>query len=620
MSIHFYGFDLETKGDKQEFALQPYRLRNGQCSITSFACVDESGLNVANGLWPSVEQLRTTLEKLAEDPWAVVVGSNTVFDVSWLIVLGLEDVVRRINWMDFQILWHALENTTEKSGWGLKAAVRKFLPEHAGYEEKVGGNFDVVDETLLQYNIEDSLYTARIARRMWDQIEARPGVLSQVINQCIPAFARAWVHGVPMSRLALEEWTNNCQWQMNEALNDSAFDAATIRSHQKLKAALNAAGFSISSTDKKVLSLYATSEVVKPVIQYKRAAGSVSRYINNAVKCMDYIGGGFTCDIGTVHPAPHLWGTYTGRCTYSSKQKIKTLTKKGKTVNKQIQIGVALHQWPKKREGKIARKCIVAPPGYLLAEFDFSNQESRILADRTQDPTMLSVFNEGKDFHCIMGAKAANKTYEDMLAWHKTGDKEADRVRQMGKVSNLSLAYRTGSETFQTMARTDYDIVLSMDESVMLVQLFKQTYPRVVQFWKEAIALAKQKGYAETAGGRRVYFDPADWDYRSDPKRAYASEQTAINFPVQGTGADQKFLGIALTDAYAYPRGAIYMLDLHDALFYLIPDDGHAHETAREIKHILNTLPYKEVFGWTPTVPMPVDAKIGPSWGDMETI
>jgi DNA polymerase-1 len=159
-----------------------------------------------------------------------------------------------------------------------------------------------------------------------------------------------------------------------------------------------------------------------------------------------------------------------------------------------------------------------------------------------------------------------------------------------------------------------------MDESVMLVQLFKQTYPRVVQFWKEAIALAKQKGYAETAGGRRVYFDPADWDYRSDPKRAYASEQTAINFPVQGTGADQKFLGIALTDAYAYPRGAIYMLDLHDALFYLIPDDGHALETACEIKHILNTLPYKEVFGWTPTVPMPVDAKLGLSWGDMETI
>src|SRR6185369_5740490 len=117
MSIHFYGFDIETKGEKTEYALQPYRLRNGQCQVTSFACVDESGLNVANGLWPSVEQLRTLLEKLAADPWAVVVGWNTVFDVSWLIALGLEDVVRRVNWMDGQILRRGLENTTESSGW-----------------------------------------------------------------------------------------------------------------------------------------------------------------------------------------------------------------------------------------------------------------------------------------------------------------------------------------------------------------------------------------------------------------------------------------------------------------------------------------------------------------------
>jgi DNA polymerase I-like protein with 3'-5' exonuclease and polymerase domains len=624
MSIHFYGFDIETKGEKQEYALQPYRLPSGQCMITSFACVDENGLNVASGLWPSVEQLRTTLEKLAEDPWAIVVGSNTVFDVAWLIALGLEDVVRRVVWMDFQILWHALENTTEASGWGLKNAVARYMPEHAGYGDEAKATGFEVNEELLAYNIKDSLFTAQIARRMWDRIEHRQATLAQVTCQCIPAFARAWTHGVPMSRKALEVWSTHCTAEMVDALNESPFEAETIRSPQKLKAALNANGFSITSTDKRVLSLYAEHPIVKPIVRYKRAAGSVSRYINNAIKCMDYINEGLEkgipdyCDIGTVHPAPRMWGTYTGRCTYSSKQKVPTPNKKGKVVNKQIQIGVALHQWPKKREGKIARSCIVAPQGYLLAEFDFSNQESRVLADRTQDPTMVQVFREDKDLHCMMGAQVVRKTYDEMFGWYKSGDKEADRVRQMGKVSNLSLAYRTGSETFQTMARTDYDIVLSTDESAMLVQLFKRTYPGVVQFWQEAINLARQRGYAETAGGRRVILD--FWDRRSDPKRAYASEQTAINFPIQGTGADQKFLGIALTDAYAHSRGAIYMLDLHDALFYLIPDDGRALDTAREIQHILNTLPYEQVYGWKPSVPMPVDGKIGPNWGELKDI
>lgn len=624
MSVHFYGFDLETAGEKQEYALQPYRLMREQCQITSFAVVDENGLNVANGLWPSVEQLRTPLEKLAEDPWAVVVGWNTVFDTSWLIAMGLEDVVRRINWMDGQILRRGLENTTYPSGWGLKPTVAKYLPEHAGYGDDAKASGYEVKQELLKYNIKDSLYTAQLARRMWDQIDARSATLVQVICQCIPAFARAWVHGVPMSRTALETWSKRCTQVMVDALNDSPFEAETIRSHAKLKAALNGNGFSVTNTNKKTLSLFANDPLVQPVIDYKRAAGSISRYITNAVKCMDYIGQ------DTVHPQPKMWGTYTGRCTYSATQKVPALNKKtgapivnkktGKIQTREIQVGAPLHQWPKKREGKLARSCVVAPPGYLLAEFDFSNQESRVLADRTQDPTMLEVFNNGQDFHCIMGAKAVGKNYEDMLSWFQTGDKEAERIRQMGKVANLQLSYRAGSQTFQTIARTDYDVILTLDESVMMCSLYKQTYPGIVNYWKQAIQTAKQKGYAETLCGRRVYFDPADWDYRNNPKRAYASEQTSINFPIQGTGADMKFLGIALTDAYAHTRGAIYMLDLHDALFYCIPDDAQALTTAREIQRILNTLPYQEVFGWCPSVPMPVDAKIGPSWGDMRDI
>lgn len=611
MPFHFIGFDIETGADVPEYQLQPYRLQRDQVKITSFAAVDENGLTVDCGLWPSVEQLRKTLEQLAADPWALVIGANTVYDVAFLIALGLEDVVRRIVWMDVQILRRGYENTTESSGWGLKPTVAKYLPEEDGYALDVKGAIEVNQE-LLEYNIKDSLFTARIGRLMWDQIDPRPATIVQVTCQCIPAFARAWIDGVPMSRPALAEWSKFCTSEMQAAIEASSFPEDVMRSPAKLKAALNSNGFSITSTDKKVLSLYADHPLVSPVRRYKRAAGSQSRYINNAIKCMDYIG------TDTVHPQPRLWGTYTGRCTYGSKQKTKALTKKGKEVSRQIQIGVALHQWPKKREGMLARSCIVPPVGYLLAEFDFSNQESRILADRTQDPTLLSVFNEGKDFHCIMGAKAARKTYEEMYAWYKTGSKEAETFRQMGKVANLSLAYRTGSETFQTMARTDYDVILSMDESVMLVRLFKDTYPGVVMFWQEAISLAKQKGYAETLGGRRVILD--QWDRRNDPKRAYASEQTAINFPIQGTGADMKFLGIALADQYMQSRGARYMLDLHDALFVVIPDDSRALDTARELQRQLNNLPYEDVYGWQPTVPMPVDAKLGTSWGDLKDI
>lgn len=612
----FVGLDIETGGDCRDYMLQPWRVWKGQSWITSFAAVDEHDNVLAASLNPTIDQLKECLDTLATMPDVVVVGSNMKFDVAWFIALGLEEECRKLQWMDVRIIRKGLENNTMKSGWGLKPTVARFMPEHAGYEKEVGGRYENVDETLLEYNTNDSRFSAKLARIMWDRMDPKPQRIVQVICQCIPAFARAWLDGVNMSRPALADWERQCRRQMEEALARTDIPAKVIKSSKQLITVLTEHGFELvhqktgkPSVDKSVLSLYADDERIIPVRDYKRADGSISRYIENSRKCMEYHGEDLVrCD-------PDLWGTYTGRCTYSSKQKSERPAKKNSTqmVKSQIQIGVALHQWPKKREGKIARSCIVAPPGYLLAEYDFSNQESRIMADVSQDRTMMSVFNEGKDFHCIMGAKAARMSYEELLTWYKTGDKEAEKFRQMGKVANLSLTYRTGAKTFQTMARTDYDVFLTFDEAAMLCTLFKQTYPGVVRFWDRAIQIARAHGYAETRGGRRVYLD---WN----SPRNYAAEQTAINFPVQGTGADMKFLGLALTDVYARPRGARFVLEMHDALFYVIPENGDALETARGIHKILNNLPYQQVYDWTPIVPMPVDGKIGPSWGELEDI
>jgi hypothetical protein len=620
----FIGFDVETVGDLTEYQLQPQRLMSGQAKLSSFACADENGLVVDRGLWPSVEQLRATLEHIAADPCAIAIGSNTVFDVAWLIALGLEDVVRRITWFDFQVMWRGLENNPDKQAkWGLKSAVRKFLPEYAGYEEEVHGDFGKVDQVLLEYNTVDSITTAKLGRMLWDQLDPAPARLVQVICQTIPAFSRAWIDGVHMSEPALAKWEQFCDETIAQSLKDTNLDEATIRSSKKLVEQMKAWGFDVTnakgkdSVDKSVMSKYGNDPRIIPVRNYKRAADSKSRYINNSRKALAY------WQLGSIHSQPKLWGAYTGRNTYSSKLDTPVIKdgqpvvnkKTGKVQKREVQIGVALHQWPKKREGKIARSCIIPPPGYLLTEYDFSNQESRIMADRSGDRTMLEVFNGGKDFHSMMGCKPAKLSYEEFYAWYKTGAKEAETFRQMGKVANLSLAYRTGAKTFQTMARTDYDVFLSFDEAALLCSLFKQTYPGVVEFWKTSVQRARYVGYAESIGGRRVYLK-----WTGDNRLDYANEQTAINFPVQASGADMKYLGIALSDAYAFPRGARYMMDLHDALYYIIPDDSQAMDTAREIKRILGSLPYTQVFGWTPRVPMPVDGKIGPSWGELKEI
>lgn len=239
----------------------------------------------------------------------------------------------------------------------------------------------------------------------------------------------------------------------------------------------------------------------------------------------------------------------------------------------------------------------------------------------SDDRALVDVFNEGKDFHGVTGAGIAGWKYEDLLEAVKAGDKEAKYNRQLGKVANLSLQYRTGWARLQEFARANYEMVLSEELSQTIVRQYKRTYPGVVTYWRSAIEAAKLRGYAETIGGRRLFL--SDWVGRG----GYATEQSALNFPIQGSGADMKYLSVTCVGPLLRANGGIYGWDLHDALFVYLPADektpGYTMpplDLALRIKAALNALPYKEVFGWQPTVPMPVDAKLGESWGDLQDI
>jgi len=45
---------------------------------------------------------------------------------------------------------------------------------------------------------------------------------------------------------------------------------------------------------------------------------------------------------------------------------------------------------------------LTAPEGFLLAEFDFSGQEMRLMAIESEDPIMLDLFGSGGDGHALL--------------------------------------------------------------------------------------------------------------------------------------------------------------------------------------------------------------------------
>lgn len=616
MSVKFLGFDIETDGDKDAWALQPWRVAQNAGRITSYAAVDEEGTIIGRALNPSVNELREQLGFYAAEGYTIV-GSNIAFDISWLIALGLEDEVWLNKWADLKFYWKALENVPDtgaagRKSWGLKEAVRQYLPQLAGYESGIEftPGYTPTHE-LLVYNTIDSGASAMLARRFYDAIDTRSRIYIAVMNGNIPHFAKAYHDGLCVGA-AIDDWEKWAEEKKTAAIEATTLTAKILNSPTQLKKALNEMGYEVDSTDKATLSLITLGEDdtrVKAIADYKVGAGNITRYINPARKALAY------CETGRVHCQPNLWGTYTGRVTYSSKQ------------IKKYQVGIALAQIPRPspRQSYNPRKVLVPPPGYLLAEYDFSNQESRVIADRgadySSDTTLLDIFNNNLDYHSVMGANLAGWEYQKFVDELHNGNPVVKFNRMLGKVANLSLAYRSGWQTFQTISRSTYEMVLDDELAQRIVATYKATYPSVTMYWRASIEAAKARGYAETIGGRRLNL--SEWG----GKGGYATQQSAINFPIQGSGADMKYLAVTAISPILRANGVVYGWDLHDALFLYIPAEettpGYTMpplELAKMLKAKLNALPYKEVYGWIPKVPMPVDGKLGTSWGDLEEI
>jgi DNA polymerase-1 len=153
-------------------------------------------------------------------------------------------------------------------------------------------------------------------------------------------------------------------------------------------------------------------------------------------------------------------------------------------------------------------------------------------------------------------------------------------------------------------------------ESKAIHATYRTTYPKVLDYWSNQIKNAKLDGYAETVAGRRIFIGTGNtWDADT----SWGRESTAINFPVQGTGADQKYLALAVLKDYLAQVDGKFYFELHDGIFVLIPDQ-HAEKALHKIKYLLSNLPYAKAWGVNLPLAFPVDAKWGKNWGDLKEV
>lgn len=279
----------------------------------------------------------------------------------------------------------------------------------------------------------------------------------------------------------------------------------------------------------------------------------------------------------------------------------------------EVPTGVALHQW---KRDKLFRQIVRAPEGYTLIEADFAGQEYRWMAVESGDPIMQELCLPGEDAHGFMAGKISGRPYDEILAAVRTEDPAIKPVRQLGKVGNLSCQYRTSAVTLMKVAAVQHKTALTFSEAKNIVNTYRRTYRQVPKYWQRAIDFAKINGYAQTLAGRRVWLGyGGDWDQ----SMKWSHESTAINFPIQGVGADQKYLAMLVLRDYLPKVDGRFYFELHDGLFIVVPD-AQAKRAAHDVKRLLSNLPYAKAWGVNLPVEFPVDVKMGKTWGDLKEV
>jgi len=274
-------------------------------------------------------------------------------------------------------------------------------------------------------------------------------------------------------------------------------------------------------------------------------------------------------------------GTVTGRFSYSNPN---------------------LQQVPSRNKelGPLIRSIFVPNEGCTWGSFDYSQQEPRVLVHfaaltagglRGADEVIESYKTEDPDFH---------QAVADM----------AGIDRRTAKTINLGMMYGMGKGKLAS------SLGLDEKETADLFAKFHNNVPFVKQLMEQATRRAENAGYLRTLLGRKCRFDlweprafgihkalprwEAEKEYGQYLKRAWTYK--ALNRLIQGSSADMTKK--AMVDLYE--EGILSHIQVHDELNCSIEDK----KQSLKIKEIMEqTVELK--------VPLKVDVKLGPSWGEL---
>ncbi len=340
-----------------------------------------------------------------------------------------------------------------------------------------------------------------------------------------------------------------------------------------LKSKKKTAGGALSTKESELEKLLDEHPIVGEILKYRELAKLLGTYIDTIPTLLD-------AD-SRIHPTSIQSGAVTGRMA---------------TKDPSIQ------NIPNRSElGRKIRNAFIAPKGWKLLAFDYSQIELRIAAFLSKDEKFIDIFRRGEDVHAAVAAQVFGVPVESVTK----------AMRNQAKVINFGVMYGMGVTALQKNMGVDRKTAQKFYND------YFEKFHGLAGYLDSVKAAAERNGYTETYFGRRRYFEGLKSKL---PFIRAAAERMAINAPIQGTEAD--IVKIAMIRIAAYLRekklddSVHILMQVHDEIV-LEARDAVAEKIIPDIKKIMESIiSPKDIFGIT----ISTEAKVGDNWGEMEKV
>jgi DNA polymerase-1 len=554
-------FDTETSG------LDPFI-----CKITVIQLKQGDKIRIIQSLTPDkIREVKDLLEN------SLVVGHNLKFDLKFIKHHFNIEPTYLFDTYIAEILISGGQKARQKGTATLEAVSKQYTGSQLNKSRGVRLSFNggELTQEQIEYAAMDVAVLPEIHKKQQEQLkELGLKKVFEIEMGCIPATAWLELSGLPLDMEGLKKVQIETKKKIEDAelkvktilkesgyknLDLSGLPAVNLDSHIQLLGAMKGIGLKIDSTGDEIISGI-DHPIGKAIKEYRKQqkllTGFILKYPEHVHKVT-----------GRIQPDFNQCGTNTGRFTSSKPN---------------------MQQVP---HDKSIRALFKAGVGNKIITADYSQIELRIIAEVSQEPKFLDIYNNNRDLHRLTASLLLKKPESEITK----------EERQQAKAVNFGFAYGLGAQSFKEKTKNDYDIDISIEQAQEFRNTFFKNYPVLASYLQTAAGTAAVQQQIRNKSGRIVRFEQG--------LEAWKYENMGRNTPIQSLSADITKTAMGRLYHKLKPFNAKLINAVHDELVFEVQED-RVTEAAQIIKDEMEAAGGE----YLKSIPCIVEVIMGESW------